>query len=303
MKIFATVTVLTLGAVDAFQLMNSVSRVLAMRKQKTRDTSTETSYDVDSWRAGFSTCEEEICTVLDGSVPLDIEGTYFRNGYGVFEIGSSKQPVLHPFDSDGMLCAAQFDKGKIFFRNRMIQTSGFQKEKGAEGALFRNAFGTQPKGFFKNLFKTEIKNVANTNVIWFGNRLLALWEGGLPHLIEPDSLDTVGTYTIDGLIPEPLGQFSAHPRVDATTGRMVNFATTRTNTEAVLTVYEFGKDTMAVENRRTFTVPGFPFFHDFIVTENYYIFNQAPTGLLFVSTKLFLYLFLWFYLLCVICYV
>ena len=33
-----------------------------------------------------------------------------------------------------------------------------------------------------------------------------------------------------------------------------------------------------VKSERTFEVPGFVFFHDFIVTENYYIFNQAPTS-------------------------
>lgn len=30
----------------------------------------------------------------------------------------------------------------------------------------------------------QLQNVANTALVWHGNRLLALWEGGEPHTIE-----------------------------------------------------------------------------------------------------------------------
>lgn len=37
-----------------------------------------------------------------------------------------------------------------------------------------------------------MKNVANTSVVWWGGRLLCLWEGGEPYEIDPQSLDTIG---------------------------------------------------------------------------------------------------------------
>jgi carotenoid cleavage dioxygenase-like enzyme len=41
---------------------------------------------------------------------------------------------------------------------------------------------------------------ANTNVVYWGDRLLALWEGGLPHVIDPVTLQTEGTSRIRGVL-------------------------------------------------------------------------------------------------------
>lgn len=141
--------------------------------------------------------------------------------------------------------------------------------------MYRNAFGTQKKGgFLSNIFDTSIKNVANTNVIYWAGRLLALWEGGMPYRLEVDSLRTLGEYTFKGLLARN-SQFSAHPRVDSKTGNLVNFAITRKGLNSALTVYEFNED-FKVVGERSFIVPGFVFLHDFVVTEKYYIFNRAP---------------------------
>eukprot|EP00638_Chattonella_subsalsa_P000584 CAMPEP_0117763500 /NCGR_PEP_ID=MMETSP0947-20121206/18695_1 /TAXON_ID=44440 /ORGANISM="Chattonella subsalsa, Strain CCMP2191" /LENGTH=558 /DNA_ID=CAMNT_0005585259 /DNA_START=30 /DNA_END=1707 /DNA_ORIENTATION=- len=236
-------------------------------------------FNYNSWKSGFSTCQEEICVVLDGDVPKDLHGTYFRNGHGAFEVGVEKQPVLHPFDGDGLVIAAQFWNGKVIFRNRFVQTEGYKKEKHSKGVMFRNTFGTQRKGgFWKNFFDLDVKNIANTNIIYRANRLLALWEGGLPHRLEADSLDTVGEDTLNNIL-EPNSQLSAHPRIDSKTGNMVIPKAIRSSPDKVeYTVYEFNED-MEVEKKRTFDIPGFVFIHDFAVTEHYYIFNQPPITL------------------------
>lgn len=62
--------------------------------------------------------------------------------------------------------------------------SELEKETKADAVLFRNAFGTAPKkrsGIlsalgFPNAFDTYLKNPANTNVVYWGNKLLALYE-------------------------------------------------------------------------------------------------------------------------------
>jgi len=231
---------------------------------------------MEAYISGYRNCEKECCETLEGSVPVDLTGTYFRNGYGKFEVGSEKQKVVHPFDSDGMVIAAQFKDGKVLFRNRFVRTEGYCKERNAKGLLYRNTFGSQRKGgFLANAFDTKFKNVANTNVLYRGDALYALWEGGLPHRLEPDSLATVCEDNLGVLAQDEA--LTAHPRFDSATGRTVAFTcTARSPRRSSMRVYEFDGD-MGVHSTRDFDVEGFPFFHDFVVTSNYYIFELAPT--------------------------
>lgn len=68
--------------------------------------------------------------------------------------------------------------------NNAVCCSELEKETKANAVLFRNAFGTAPKkrsGIlsalgFPNAFDTYLKNPANTNVVFWGNKLLALYE-------------------------------------------------------------------------------------------------------------------------------
>lgn len=242
------------------------------------------SYDLEAWRTGFTSCEDETAAILEGgNVPTDVKGTYFRNGHALFEVGRNRQKIIHPFDADGMIAAVNIENGKATFRNRYVGTEGYKKERKGKGVMFRGVFGAKREGgVLANIFDLKQKNVANTNVIYWAGRLLALWEGGLPHRMEPDSLRTLGAYTFKGLLPKAGGNFGAHPRVDSNTGRLINFSRdqkTTGKTECLMSIYEFegGTDSITPVKQRDITIPGLPFFHDFIVTKNYYVFNKAPT--------------------------
>lgn len=77
---------------------------------------------------------------------------------------------------------------------------GYLREKQRNKILYKGTFATKiPGGFFSNALAFNPKNTANTNVIYWAGKLLALWEGGLPHRMEADSLRTVGPYTIKGV--------------------------------------------------------------------------------------------------------
>jgi len=245
-----------------------------------RSTKEDLTYDREAWMAGFSTCTKETAAELlegSGTLPLDLEGTYFRNGHAKFEVG--KELIKHPFDADGMISAVSIKDGKALFRNRFVSTKGYKKEAKFKKILYRGAFGTQREGgMFSNIFDIKNKNVANTNVVYWAGRLLALWEGGLPHLMEADSLRTLGEYKFKGLLKTG-DTFSAHPRAEASTGRLINFSAAQGGKSCAITIYEFmpgAEKELSLAAQRTFEVPGFVFFHDFIVTKNYYIFNQAP---------------------------
>ncbi len=130
---------------------------------------------------------------------------------------------MHPFDADGMITALSFQNNSVFFRNRFVRTEGYLKERRAKKILFRGAFGTSLSGgMLSNMFNTQLKNVANTNVIYFAKRLLALWESGVPYHLEPDTLTTVGKDHLKGILrkDEP---FTAHPKLDPESGHLIGF--------------------------------------------------------------------------------
>lgn len=64
---------------------------------------TDVVFGLESWRSGYKTCKKESVEALEAGIPTDIEGTYYRNGFGKFESG--RVPILHPFDADGMMAA------------------------------------------------------------------------------------------------------------------------------------------------------------------------------------------------------
>lgn len=105
-----------------------------------------------------------------------IARTPHSNGPGRFEVGPDA-PYSHPYDGDGLVCAISFSNGRAFFRSRFVQTPELQAELQAGRVLFRNAFATQRKGaVWANALDTYVKNTANTNVVCWGGRCLALFE-------------------------------------------------------------------------------------------------------------------------------
>lgn len=212
-------------------------------------TSIPLTYDIQAWRSGFTTCETETCTDLPVEFPIDIDGTYFRNGYAKFEVG--KDLIMHPFDADGMITAIQVSNGTGVFRNRFVNTDGYVRERKTKRVSYRGIFGTAKKGgVLSNIFDTKLKNVANTNVLYSSGRLLALWEGGLPHLMEPDSLRTIGQYRFRGNL-DPKDVCTAHPRYDSITDRNIIFSEKRNMLKGstVVTIQEFDKNLTIVKKR------------------------------------------------------
>ena len=80
-------------------------------------------------------------------------------------------------------------------------TFRYKSEVGHQKILFRGSFGTQkPGGARRNAFDIFMKNAANTNVIYFQGRLLALFEAAQPVAMNPYSLKTLGPDLLGGNI-------------------------------------------------------------------------------------------------------
>ncbi len=217
-----------------------------------------------------------------GELPTGLDGVLFRNGPGRFERGGIR--YAHPFDGDGHIVRLDLGPKGVRFSNRFVRTPEFVAEERAGRMLYR-AFGTNlPGGLAANLLRLPIKNAANTSVIWHAGRLLALWEGGPPYRLDPHSLETIGPEAFDGSLrnpaPGPLGAlarrlapllpFSAHPRLDADTGEMVNFGLVYGRPNRLM-LYRVDRDgRMAVP--QALDLPRFSFVHDLAVTRRWFCF-------------------------------
>ena len=152
-----------------------------------------------------------------------------------------------------MIHAVTFNgDGTALYRNRFIRTKIFEKERKAQRILERGAFGTQKGGgILGNFLSVKLRDVSNTNVVYYGKRLLSLFESTSPHVIEADSLRTLKKTTMNGLLDRNQ-PFSAHPKIDANTGRLVNFSARLGTTSAAMTVYEFDQEFRCVKTRWEF---------------------------------------------------
>lgn len=239
------------------------------------------SYDPKDWQQGYQSQPNEYeyeIEDIEGEIPTELEGTLFRNGPGLFDIHG--QQLQHPFDGDGMISAIQFSQGRAHYRNRYVRTQAYVEEQKAGKMLYRGVFGTQkPGGWLANAFDLRLKNIANTQVIYWGGKLLALWEAAVPYRLDPQTLDTIGVDHLDGIL-QPGESFAAHPRIDPSCefdgGEpcLVNFSI-KPGLSTTITVYELSPSGKLLQ-KYAHSVPGFAFIHDFAITPNYCIFFQNP---------------------------
>jgi all-trans-8'-apo-beta-carotenal 15,15'-oxygenase len=239
------------------------------------------SYSPEDWRKGYRSLHQEYDYWIDeieGEIPADLTGTLFRNGPGLLEVGG--QSVRHPFDGDGMICAIALKDGRAHFRNRYVRTQPYQEEQKAGKFLYRGVFGTaKPGGWLANAFDLRLKNIANTNILPWGDKLWALWEAAEPHSLDPQTLETLGLDRLGGVL-QPGDAFAAHPRIDATCELdqgepcLVNFSV-KPGLSTNITIYELNLAGTVIR-QHTHSVPGFAFIHDFAITPNYCIFFQNP---------------------------
>ncbi len=210
--------------------------------------------------------------LVEGALPPELQGTLFRNGNGRFV----HQGVTydHFFDGDGMITRFVFRDGQVHYSNRYVRTREFVDEE-RRGKMRYRSFGTNiPGGWPANALKMQFKNAANTSVVWHGGQLLALWEGGWPHRIDPDTLETIDRYSYEGVLENDFSwldkrimremPFSAHPKEHPDSGVLYNFGTVA-GTKQRLVIYRVEPDGKA-SIEQAIPMDDLAFTHDFILT-------------------------------------
>jgi carotenoid cleavage dioxygenase len=217
----------------------------------------------ERWEADIADCE------VEGEIPAGLDGAFFR---------VQPDPHLPPrlgddiaFNGDGAISRFRIHGGKVDFRHRWVRTDKFQLEEAAGEALFgayRNPLTDDPR------VEGRYRGTANTNVIAFGGKLLALKEDSPAVAMDPDTLETEGYYDFGGGVDAPT--FTAHPKVDPVTGDMVAFSYAAGGLCTKDMVYwEIAPDG-TVKRKVTFELPYYCMMHDFGVTQDYAVFHVVP---------------------------
>jgi all-trans-8'-apo-beta-carotenal 15,15'-oxygenase len=164
------------------------------------------------WAAAVADVEadipEEVLKLILGKVPTGLNTTLYRNGPAKFRRGGSA--AGHWFDGDGLVRKFRVDDGQATFAARFVDTPKRRLETKLN-AIVQPGFGTA-SGDGAVINGPDDTNAANTSVMVSGGQLLALWEGGSPVMMDPETLETKGfkTYRRD-LKQMP---FLAHPRME-----------------------------------------------------------------------------------------
>jgi all-trans-8'-apo-beta-carotenal 15,15'-oxygenase len=198
--------------------------------------------------------------ILAGAIPAGLAGTLYRNGPGRLERGGKR--VGHWFDGDGAILAVKLGDGAASGVYKYVQTEGYQAESKVDRWLYGN-YGMLPSGNLWERRGKSVKNAANTSVLALPDRLLALWEGGMPHALDLDSLETIGTDNLE-FNSVPL-VYSAHPKVDPVSGHIYNFGIS-IGIQPKLNLYESDRSGKVIKTT----------FHDFLLVGKYLVFCIPP---------------------------
>jgi carotenoid cleavage dioxygenase-like enzyme len=205
------------------------------------------------------------CEVL-GKLPKDMNGTFYRVGADWFY--PSKYPDDAILNADGYISMFRFTNGVVNYKGRYVKTKRYEADRAANRQLYgyyRNPYTDDPS--IRDPSKPNLRTVSNTSPIVHAGKLFTLKEDGLPHQIDPNTLDTIGPYDFEGAWKSQT--FTAHPKIDPVTGEMVAFGYEATGLATddlfVYTMDKAGK----VKHEIRIKVPYVSVVHDMAITQKH----------------------------------
>lgn len=187
---------------------------------------------------------------VEGSLPPELTGRYFRNGPNPLP----GEPSSHWFTGHGMLHGIRLREGRAeWYRNRWVRTKALAGERmvSADGKVDRSV------------------GVANTHVVPHAGRIMALVESSFPHVVTPE-LETVGPCDFDGRLTTAM---TAHPKTDPVTGELHFFG--YAFMPPFVTYHRLSASGELVTSAEI-DVPGPTMMHDFAITDRHAVFLDLP---------------------------
>tara|TARA_B100001105_G_scaffold55636_1_gene42285 strand:+ start:3610 stop:4980 length:1371 start_codon:yes stop_codon:yes gene_type:complete len=188
-----------------------------------------------------------------GSIPLELDGSYLRNGANPITGESA-----HWFLGDGMVHGVRLREGRAeWYRNRWVRTPFYDEP-------------TKPVIDLENLDFDSANSKANTHVVRHAGRILCLEEGHVPWEIS-EELDTIGPHSFGGRLDGP---FTAHPKICPLTGEMLAFGYGFLPSE-YLTFLRVSATGELVQ-QKNIDIPAPVMMHDFNITASRVVFMDLP---------------------------
>lgn len=221
-----------------------------------------------NWTLGFADLEADIparpMRLVQGRAPAGLSGVVYRNGPGKFRRPGGN--ASHWFDGDGLIRRFQVSEAGATVTARFADTSKRRQETAA-GAIIMPGFGTVGSPAAR-IESSDDVSAANTSVMAPGGKLWALWEGGSPFAMHPETLESQGFVTLRSDLKSM--PFSAHPRFEPD-GRSWNFGLQ--GRRAIL--WRLAADG-ALEQAEVIDLDRASYFHDFTATERHIVIVLQP---------------------------
>lgn len=231
-------------------------------------------------------------TEVTGEIPSELQGTLLRNGPALFERNGVRKEFL---DGDGMITSIAIKNGNAYFRNKFVRTESFSREEDSGRFMDLSIFTAKdprPQITGRPVWKIRLiddifngppkpKNNGAFNAWYWGGSLVAV------DFSKPFQLDQETLETVDRTDEFSKKDFTAHSRIvkeDDGSQRLVGFLphvdwASQTTT---VTFYEFGDDGVCLRERKHQFKAAY--FHDLIVTKNWYILFDCPIKMDYFKT-------------------
>lgn len=222
------------------------------------------------WATAPSRMETEVADLqVYGSIPNEINGTFYRIMADPFYPPSPENSI--PIEGDGNISAFRIKNGQVDMKTKYVDTERLKLERKANRRLFglyRNPFTHHP------CVRAAVDSTANTNLVYWAGRLLALKEVALPYQVHPHTLETVRYDPFAGQVNAKT--FTAHPKVDPFTNELVVFGYEAKGLATLdVVIYALDQDGRK-KDEQWIKSPWCGMIHDCAITPNFIILIMWP---------------------------
>lgn len=215
-----------------------------------------------------------------------MKGSYFINGLSSWKVGG--QPI-HPVESHGYVKSLTFDGSgnSLKMKSSTVNTPLTSWERRLQVPLAR--------GFMSSL-ATPILNALSSSERNTANLCATLWpptdtsskspivivgsDNGIPYVVDPKTMKTVSP--LSSFLPDLIGKkLLAHTRIDEQRQRLILCSCSyqlqgpKCPESNLIEFYEYDVNFELV-SKQSYQTDRFIVFHDWMITENYYIVPKNP---------------------------